>query len=183
MDRILGARVVVGRTERPMTCDVCGRPVTDDEACYPHDRACTTFIVDHCRCDNITCPECCWHCNPKEAHRERTDINEYLERRLSDEYQRQVALAMADHPEETCGDCGGRNVVPWWTSSDRWRLAISTYGGTPAVPDHDAILCPVCFVARWERATGLTAIWRIEPDPATIRAQGGDEWFATQEDM
>ena len=57
-------------------------------------------------------------------------------------------------------------------SSDRWRLALSTYGGTPAAPDHDAILCPTCFVLRWMEATGLEACWRLEPDPSSIKAQG-----------
>lgn len=82
------------------------------------------------------------------------------------------------HPEAGCADCNGRNAFIWWTSSDRWRLAMSTYGGTPASPDHDTILCPTCFVARWEQATGLEATWRLEPDPASIKAQGHDEWMA-----
>jgi len=49
-----------------MTCDVCGRAVADDEACWPHDRDCAAgFPHDdgYCWCDNVTCPTCCWDCN------------------------------------------------------------------------------------------------------------------------
>ena len=52
-----------------MTCDVCGRAITDDEACYPHDRACDghPHREPWCYCDTVTCPACCWYCNATET--------------------------------------------------------------------------------------------------------------------
>jgi hypothetical protein len=76
--------------------------------------------------------------------------------------------------EELCMDCGGPNVVPWWTSADRWRPFVTAKYG------HDMILCPQCFVRCWEEQTGLVAIWRLEPDPASIRDKDHDEWVAQQ---
>jgi hypothetical protein len=78
-----------------------------------------------------------------------------------------------EHPEARCGDCGLPNLSqPWWTSADRWRPFVTAKYG------HDMILCPQCFVRCWEEQTGLVAIWRLEPDPATIRDRGHDEWVA-----
>jgi|GEM_PF-4194507 len=52
-----------------MTCDVCGRLITDDEACYPHDRGCDgqPHHEPWCHCDTIICPACCWECATGEA--------------------------------------------------------------------------------------------------------------------
>lgn len=66
------------------------------------------------------------------------------------------------HPEDTCDDCNGPNFV-WWAAGDRWQAAT----GEPNGP----ILCPGCFVKRWEAATGFTCMWKLEPDDRTIRAQ------------
>lgn len=66
------------------------------------------------------------------------------------------------HPEDTCDDCNGPNFV-WWAAGDRWLVAT----GEPNGP----ILCPGCFVKRWEAATGFTCMWKLEPDDRTIRAQ------------
>jgi hypothetical protein len=78
----------------------------------------------------------------------------------------------ADHPESRCEQCGGRNLS-WFTSSDRWRAANGW-------PDNyrDGILCPACFVERWEKATGLRAVWRLMPDESTMRDRGHDAWMA-----
>lgn len=77
------------------------------------------------------------------------------------------------HPEDCCDECGRPNIV-WWAASDRWNHAMGRKPGEAPNP----ILCPVCFVRRWERATGLRATWRVEPDDRTIRAalecEGGD---------
>jgi len=50
---------------RTVTCNVCGRSITDDEACYPHNRGC--YQLPWCGCDNVTCPECCWECAAVEG--------------------------------------------------------------------------------------------------------------------
>ena len=53
-----------------LACDVCGRAVADDEACWPHDRDCTAGVPHddgYCWCHNVTCPACCWDCNAIES--------------------------------------------------------------------------------------------------------------------
>lgn len=82
------------------------------------------------------------------------------------------------HPEMHCGDCGRPNISTrgggWHTTSDRWRPFVTAKYG------HDMILCPQCFVNCWEEQTGLVAMWRLEPDPDTIRDAGHDQWVAEQ---
>ena len=58
--------------------------------------------------------------------------------------------------EETCEDCGRPNIV-WFVDSDRWNTVVRTEGP-------DRMLCPSCFVLRWEFATGLQACWRLVPE-------------------
>jgi hypothetical protein len=41
--------------------------------------------------------------------------------------------------------------------SDRWNLAARAEGYEP-------MLCPACFVIRWQKATGLIAVWRLVPE-------------------
>ena len=67
-----------------------------------------------------------------------------------------------DHPEDTCYDCG-RSNFEWWVAGDRWLLAV----GGPNGP----VLCPRCFVRRWEAATGMTCMWQLVPDDRTIRSR------------
>lgn len=82
------------------------------------------------------------------------------------------------HPEDTCDDCNGPNFV-WWAAGDRWLVAT----GEPNGP----ILCPGCFVKRWEAATGFTCMWKLEPDDRTIRAhdacnaERGGFWLSAEQ--
>lgn len=62
------------------------------------------------------------------------------------------------HPEDYCHHCGRPNIV-WWADSDRWNLAVAGLERGVA-----AILCPPCFVTRWEQATGLRAVWHLVPE-------------------
>ena len=64
------------------------------------------------------------------------------------------------HPEDYCHRCGGRNAS-WWVDSDRFNAAM----GKPAEHRWNGIVCPGCFVELHEAATGLTASWRLVPDP------------------
>lgn len=81
-------------------------------------------------------------------------------------------MSSENHPESHCDDCGRPNVN-WHVSSLRWNDAT---GYT------NPILCPVCFVRRWEHATGLRASWGLEPktikpitDAAFYFAEAEDE--------
>jgi hypothetical protein len=62
------------------------------------------------------------------------------------------------HPEDFCHQCGRPNIS-WWADSDRWNLAVEGLGRGVV-----EILCPCCFVERWEKATGLRAAWHLVPD-------------------
>lgn len=59
---------------------------------------------------------------------------------------------MADHPEDRCGRCGGRNVV-WNVDSDRYNTAVN----------RSEIVCPTCFVIAHEAATGMSTVWQLTP--------------------
>lgn len=69
----------------------------------------------------------------------------------------------AEHPEQHCERCGGVNPV-WFVDSDRWNLAVGD--------DTHLILCPGCFVAAHEKATGLVTVWRLVPDQGGFRRAG-----------
>ena len=72
------------------------------------------------------------------------------------EIERQRVTGWPDfHPEDYCHKCGGRNLSTWSVYSDRWNFAM----GSPL-----EIVCPQCFVKRWEDATGLVAHWRLVPE-------------------
>lgn len=73
------------------------------------------------------------------------------------------------HPEDFCHDCGNRNITSWYVDSDRFDLAMGTSGSA-------GIVCPQCFVTRWELATGLRAVWRLVPEDiheAELQDEGG----------
>lgn len=59
---------------------------------------------------------------------------------------------MTEHPEAFCGRCGRSNPV-WVADSDRFNLAVG----------RAEIVCPSCFVAAHEEATGLTCVWELRP--------------------
>lgn len=60
------------------------------------------------------------------------------------------------HPETFCHRCGGRNVWSWCVDGDEWEKA------TAGLPRREAsILCPPCFTALWEQATGVKTTWRL----------------------
>ena len=60
---------------------------------------------------------------------------------------------MATHPEDTCDDCGGPNIV-WHTDNPTWNAVMDP------TDDRPAILCPVCFVKRAE-ASGVGSRWKL----------------------
>lgn len=63
------------------------------------------------------------------------------------------------HPEDACDQCGRPNIV-WFTDNPLWNAAI------PAEQRH-LILCPVCFVRRFERAGAGKVAWELKVDPLT----------------
>lgn len=77
-----------------------------------------------------------------------------------DEIASQRAAGWPDfHPETYCHRCGNLNVPSWWVDSDRWNIATANDPRTSTV-----ILCPSCFVAAHEAATGLHSTWRLVPE-------------------
>jgi len=73
---------------------------------------------------------------------------------------------MLEHPEHYCDECGDPNVS-WSVAPEHWTEAMGAPAGSGEGPN--PVLCPVCFVRRWERVTGLTASWDMEPNPRTVR--------------
>ena len=76
---------------------------------------------------------------------------------------------MTIHPEETCQQCGGKNVV-WFAPNDIWNAVVGSESG---------LLCPVCFIGLAD-TKGLYqgGGWMITPERAaqdsseqTIREQ------------
>jgi hypothetical protein len=61
------------------------------------------------------------------------------------------------HPEDDCQRCGGNNPT-WSVASDRWNLAVEALGLTSI-----AMLCPGCFVAGHQLATGMRCAWDLVP--------------------
>lgn len=85
------------------------------------------------------------------------------------EIEEQRAKGWPDfHPEDYCHKCGGPNVVPWFTASELWNIAVpEKVRGT--------VLCPRCFVIAYEKATGEKCCWKLVPegysladDPAAV---------------
>lgn len=75
-----------------------------------------------------------------------------------DEIARQRELGWPDfHPEDYCHCCGGRNVSSWFVDTDRFNAAF------PGEHPFNGIVCPGCFVASHEQATGLTCTWQLLP--------------------
>ncbi len=85
------------------------------------------------------------------------------------------------HPEDYCHRCGAPNIVPWFTVSELWNVA---------VPDEErkTVLCPRCFVAAYEEATGEECCWKLVLDdhsgadnPPTIEDLQADEYDRAHE--
>lgn len=66
-----------------------------------------------------------------------------------------------DHPEDTCEECGGRNVV-WFAPNDLWNRVMR--GGDRGAPDVLEIVCPVCFIRRAEAAGVEATGWLVQPE-------------------
>jgi hypothetical protein len=58
-------------------CQVCGVQLHPADAHEPHDPECPragSDVAGSCACANVTCPACCWQCNPPEIrHRYNGD--------------------------------------------------------------------------------------------------------------
>ena len=59
------------------------------------------------------------------------------------------------HPETFCHRCGHRNMN-WWTEGDDWATATDDLSRREL-----EILCPPCFAALWEQATGERVAWKV----------------------
>lgn len=57
------------------------------------------------------------------------------------------------HPEDSCDDCGLKNVV-WFAPSKIWNFVVRD--------KEDPMLCPTCFIKRAENH-GYDSIWEISP--------------------
>ena len=71
------------------------------------------------------------------------------------------------HPEDYCHRCGRANLSSWYVDSIEWNLAVGD--------DTHLILCPQCFVAAWNLATGISGTWELRLDPLTDKRIGDTE--------
>ncbi len=63
-----------------------------------------------------------------------------------------------NHPESTCDDCGGHNVI-WFAPSPIWNMVVRD----KLAPDApDPMLCPSCFMLRADKVSGVKT-WMILP--------------------
>jgi hypothetical protein len=69
--------------------------------------------------------------------------------RVNEFYDDQKGLK---YDEGQCERCGGRNPV-WYVDSDRYNMAVN----------RSETVCPSCFVAAHEVATGMTTLWELRP--------------------
>jgi hypothetical protein len=66
-----------------------------------------------------------------------------------------------EHPEDTCEDCGGPNVV-WFAPNDVWNQVMR--GGDRGAPDAVGIVCPMCFIRRAENEGLTPTAWSVQPE-------------------
>lgn len=88
---------------------------------------------------------------------------------IEQDRETQIALGWdLNHPEAFCNRCDRPNIA-WFTNSPDWNRA------TAVMPLGKAeILCPVCFVAAWEAATGVPSSWEMVPTVSTLARLHGD---------
>ena len=89
-----------------------------------------------------------------EISRAMTKLQETC-RALRRRLERIVGL-LPEHPEATCGTCGGDNVC-WFAPSSIWN-SVARRDGT------DPMLCPRCFIKLAESHGYNKAAWRVEPE-------------------
>jgi hypothetical protein len=63
-----------------------------------------------------------------------------------------------EHPEATCDDCGGHNVV-WFAPAPVWNQVVRE---PLAEPSTDPMLCPSCFMLRADKVLGVKT-WMVIP--------------------
>lgn len=79
-------------------------------------------------------------------------------------------MTTTDHPENTCGRCGGPNV-PWSAPSPLWNEVMR--GGDINATDtenHKGIVCPTCFAILAQEA-GVADLWRLSAERVHVPLQ------------
>lgn len=95
----------------------------------------------------------------------RTEIAEALSRiiRVAADTREPVhGEGVRVHPEDSCQQCGGPNVV-WFAPNLIWN----------AVAPGDGIVCPVCFIKAAEAKGFNKAAWQIAPEGHEAAVEGG----------
>lgn len=84
-----------------------------------------------------------------------------------------------DHPERTCGRCGGPNT-PWVAPSPLWN-AVMRGGDINGTDAHNGIVCPTCFAILAEQA-GIADLWQLSAKRVHVPLQtvtpSGRTWNA-----
>jgi hypothetical protein len=60
------------------------------------------------------------------------------------------------HPEDYCHQCGHLNIKSWSVDSNLWNVVMKD--------SPESIICPSCFVARWEAMGGPLTTWKLVPE-------------------
>ncbi len=60
---------------------------------------------------------------------------------------------MTEHPELTCEECGGPNIQSWFVRPLVWSTVMGD--------DTGMIVCPQCFVARYNSVVGGWGTWEL----------------------
>lgn len=72
---------------------------------------------------------------------------------------RKKSAQIEKHPEHSCENCNGTNVV-WFAPSIIWNAVARHEDGT------DPMLCPICFIKLAESKGYNKQAWEIKPESA-----------------
>ncbi len=86
---------------------------------------------------------------------------------LEKDRQAPPAPTAKSHPEDTCQQCGGCNVI-WWVDCETWQ----------SVMHGEGVVCPTCFMLKAIEVVGPVT-WRVSLDAEALteihRIMGRDE--------
>jgi hypothetical protein len=139
------------RVRRALTCASCQRPFSE----HGKPRVWDTERLPSCPPPSLTGT---YRSAPSSVEPAPAPMPDY--RPILDALYGTTAAAPSSetptpHPEDTCQQCGGPNIV-WFAPNEVWNAVM---------PDDGGILCPACFVKAAVRAGVDPVSWRVTPEP------------------